>query len=265
MVTKGVHMEQLPPSIHRYEVGGGRVLSQLGGTCFHLDVNDGQRYSDAQIDDYHHDGHFGWRPPVQMIVRARFSHSQDGLKGTAGFGFWNDPFGMTKMGQCGHCLPRLRFPQAVWFFFASPPSDMALAMGVPGFGWKAATIDAGRARAKVLLPLAPLGMLACRWKWGYERIWPMAQHVLKIDESLLAVRMDEWHEYRLEWGREIVRFHVDGAERFCSRYAPRGPLGFVAWIDNQYMVATPQGLVGNGVIATDEEWMEMASLEILQG
>jgi hypothetical protein len=33
-------------------------------------------------------------------------------------------------------------PRAIWFFYASPPSHMDLALDVPGYGWKAAMIDA---------------------------------------------------------------------------------------------------------------------------
>ncbi|RPJ57116.1 MAG: hypothetical protein EHM12_09525 [Dehalococcoidia bacterium] len=69
------------------------------------------RYTDAQIDDY--EGlprrHFLWRPPLQMTVHARFSHPAGELRGTAGFGFWNDPFMMT-----GSRWPAL--PRVIWFF-----------------------------------------------------------------------------------------------------------------------------------------------------
>jgi hypothetical protein len=89
--------------------------------------------------------------------------------------------------------------------------------------------------------------------------------VLKIEEALLPTTMDRWHEYRLQWEPQQVRFVVDGVELLRTRYAPRGPLGFVAWVDNQFMVATPQGRVRNGVIANGEQWMEIASVEVTTG
>jgi hypothetical protein len=248
-----------------YQVGKGEVQPEADALRLTLFENDGRSYSDAQVDDYHVDGTMRWRPPLTMTASARFSHPQRGLTGTAGFGFWNDPFGMTKIGGGTRWLPRLRLPQALWFFFASPPSDMALAMGVPGNGWKAATINASTLLAKMLLPVAPLGMVACRMPWGYRRVWPLAQRVLKIDESLLPVAMDAWHDYRLEWRASGVRFVVDGEEVFQTRYSPRGPLGFVAWVDNQYMVATPQGRLRNGLTATGEQWMEISALEVKAG
>lgn len=248
-----------------YQVGTGSVGLHDDGVRLELAEDDSQRYSDAQLDDYHLNGVMRWRPPLRMKVRARFSHPQATLRGTAGFGFWNDPFGMTKMGQRVAWLPRLRLPQAVWFFFASPPSNMALATGVPGFGWKAATIDADNLTAKVLLPLAPFGMLACRVPIAYRLLWQMAQRVLKIDEALLPVAMDVWHTYSFVWDAESVSFMADDTEIFRTRFAPRGPLGFVAWIDNQYMVATPQGQLRNGVIANGNQWLEIAALDVVAG
>lgn len=249
-------------STNPYAVGTGDVSVVDGTTRLQLGASHGQHYSDAQLDDYHQDGVLRWRPPVQMTLRARFSDGQAMLKGTAGFGFWNDPFEMTRLGQKARAFPRFRFPQALWFFFASPPSDMPLAKGVPGMGWKAATIDASRLVAKALLPLAPLGMIACRWNRCYQRLWPIAQRVLKIDEMILPTNMEEMHEYRLEWENQRVSFYIDGVELFHSKYAPQGPLGFVAWIDNQFMVATPRGQIQNGIMATDDQWLEIASLDI---
>src|SRR6266851_8319455 len=90
------------------------------------------RYSDAQIDDYGllARADFPWRPPLRMEVAARSSLPAASasstpesavLRGTAGFGFWNYPFSVR-----GDIL---LLPESVWFFYASPPSNMAL---VPG-------------------------------------------------------------------------------------------------------------------------------------
>ena len=38
----------------------------------------------------------------------------------------------------------------------------------------------------------------------------------------------------------------------------------VIWMDNQYMVATPQGEIKHGLVATDEQWLEIASLEVVE-
>ena len=45
--------------------------------------------------------------------------------------------------------------------------------------------------------------------------------------------------------------------------SPRGPLGLVIWIDNQWMVATPEGRFGHGVLALDHaQWLEVADVTI---
>ena len=150
----------------RYTKGGGAV--DLASSSVRL-VTEGataDRYSDAQIDDYHHLSRrrFLWHPPLKLTVRARFSHPaadnteageaspRTELRGTAGFGFWNDPLLMT-----GTRLPAL--PRAIWFFYGSPPSNIKLDIAVPGTGWKAATIDALRPISVVLAPLAPAAVL----------------------------------------------------------------------------------------------------------
>jgi len=89
-----------------------------------LDPVPKKQYSDSQISDYKPEP-FRWQPPLRLTVRAWASHPSKELKGTAGFGFWNEPFV-----PIGRQLPRL--PRTVWFFFGSPPNNMALAKGVPG-------------------------------------------------------------------------------------------------------------------------------------
>lgn len=244
---------------HRYEVGGGVVEAANGGLRFVTRDARAGRYADAQVDDYRDlpRRRFAWRPPLTMQVRARFSHGAGDLKGTAGFGFWNDPFAMT-----GARVPAL--PRALWFFYASPQSDMALAMGVPGRGWKAATIDATRLPALAMAPLAPLAVPLMNVKGVYRRFWPVAQNALAIAESSLAgVEMTAWHDYRLAWLPEGVRFEVDGEVVLETARAPRGPLGFVMWLDNQYAVVTPWGRFGWGTVdAPGEQWMAVEGFSI---
>ncbi|MCS7260461.1 MAG: hypothetical protein NZ765_06730 [Anaerolineae bacterium] len=215
-------------------------------------------YSNAQVDDYRGlpRWRLRWRPPLRLTVQARFSHPAERLRGTAGFGFWNDPFMMT-----GARWPAL--PRVIWFFYASPPSNMQLALDVPGYGWKAATLDATRPRALALAPFAPVTVMALRLQHLYRRLWPAIQQALGIQESLLPVDMTDWHTYVLEWLPKYAHFYVDGALVLGNAPSPRGPLGFVMWIDNQYMVVTPQGRLGWGLLQIDgEQWMEIRQLEI---
>ena len=59
--------------------------------------------------------------------------------------------------------------------------------------------------------------------------------------------MTTWHTYVLDWGTERAEFRVDGETVLEGAPAPRGPLGFVMWLDNQYMVVTPWGRLGWGL------------------
>src|SRR5260370_17050590 len=74
--------------------------------------------------------------------------------------------------------------------------------------------------------------------------------------------MTEWHTYRLEWYAKEAHFWVD--ERHLSRVSqpPCGPLGFVAWLDNQYAIATPRGVLRFGTVSCEPQWFELGSVSI---
>ena len=83
-------------------------------------------YTNAQIDDYGgtRQRRFRHSSGTTMTVKARFSASAENLRGTAGFGFWNAPF-------ADPTAARPALPQAVWFFFASPPNYLPFARHGP--------------------------------------------------------------------------------------------------------------------------------------
>ena len=217
-----------------------------------------RQISNAQIDDYggrrRHE--FLWHPPLTMTVRARFSHPVGELSGTAGFGFWNDPFLMT-----GKRWPSL--PRATWFFGASPPSNMKLDPRVPGWGWKAATLDAIRLPFFLLAPTAPIAVPLMNVRPLYRALWPIAQRAIGVSEARVNADMRAWHAYRMEWHADSVRFQVDENIVLDSKTSPRGPLGFVMWLDNQCMIVTPWGKFGyRWLAAPGRQWMEVDSLSI---
>jgi hypothetical protein len=160
----------------------------------------------------------------------------------------------------------LRLPTALWFFYGAAPNDMALARDVPGRGWKAAQIDAANACFLALLPTAPVAALLMRSQRLYRMLWPIAQRALRVSEHFIAEAPDDrWCDYCLTWARDGVRFSIDGECVHESGISPRGPLGFVAWIDNQYAVVTPQGRIGFGVTACDTaSALEIAQLQIVE-
>ncbi len=202
-------------------------------------------YADAQIDDYGQlaRAQFPWRPPLRMEVRARSSlpgatadstiQSPATLSGTAGFGFWNYPFSVR-----GDIL---MLPEAVWFFYASPPSNMALVPGIPGRGWKAQVIHSMRPGA--LLAAAPTA-LTTGWGLLTKRTQAAGRWIQRLSgahEALLTVDMTTWHTYTLEWRTSEANFWVDGQHVLRAPRPPTRALGFVAWLDNQYAIASPDG------------------------
>ena len=129
-------------------VGGATLRSVESALRMEFPSARSGHYVDAQIDDYtgRVRSAFPWKPPLRMEVQARSSlpaanakstnESAGILRGTAGFGFWNYPFSITG--------DLLFLPEAIWFFYASPPSNMALVPGVPGWGWKAQVVHSMR-------------------------------------------------------------------------------------------------------------------------
>lgn len=247
----------------RLEMNGGRVEDrpfwrfQLPPTA--------AGYADAQIDDYgrvrqtkrgHSRRHYPWRPGVHLHLRARFSHEVGSLQGTAGFGFWNAPFG-------DPTVPWPTLPQAVWFFYASAPSDLPLAESGPGRGWFAATLDATTGRAMSMIPLAPLVLLLNQWPPLRRQLWPIVRRRLGISFQPLAAAMTAWNDYELLWRDDGCAFLVNGRTILHTPFSPRGPLGFVCWLDNQYLVLTSNGRFRWGTLTTKEiQWMEVDRLRI---
>ncbi|HMQ54936.1 MAG TPA: family 16 glycosylhydrolase [Anaerolineae bacterium] len=251
--------DQALPSPWNSFVKGSGVLEAAGSTLRLLNGPTAtKQYTNAQIDDYQRlsRGDFLWRPPLWMTVRARFSHPAGTLRGTAGFGFWNDPFLMTG-------LRRPALPRVVWFFYSSPPSWLKLDLTTPGCGWKAATLDAIRWPFFALLPTAPVAVPLMNIGWLYRTFWPVGQRAIHVSERLVPVNMTHWHTYQIDWQERRVRFTVDNYPVLDCDTSPRGPLGFVLWLDNQYMVVTPWGKLGYGLVAGDsQQWLEISQLEI---
>lgn len=243
----------------RRQVKGEGSLERTDGTLRFVNLGTtSKEYTNAQIDDYQGlpRQRFPWQPPLRMAVRARFSHPEGQLSGTAGFGFWNDPFLMTE-----RRMPTL--PRAIWFFYGSPPSDMKLDMESPGRGWKAATIDALRPAALFLTPLALPAALLMNLRPLYRALWPSIQRTLNVRESPVKAAMTEWHTYAIDWGVERAAFSVDGETVLDGAPSPRGPLGFVMWLDNQYMVVKPWGRFGWGLLEEPvRQWLEVDRLTI---
>lgn len=256
-----------------YAVGGGRVLELSDRVRLEIGPCDGASYADAQLDDYRPEPStqlgteqgrrrdrwtFRHSPPLCLHVRARFSHAPSSMVGTAGFGFWNDPVGMTGR-------PRMRLPQAVWCFMAGPPSRMPLVLDEPGYGWRAAVLAPRPLSVMAVIGTAPLLAASMTVRPLARRVWPWLRRRLRLAGGELphdVYATTDWHDYTLDWRADGVTYWVDGVQVARHAVSPPGPLGLVIWIDNQFLVATAGGSLHGGVVACGRQWLEVAALEL---
>ncbi len=241
-----------------------------------MEIPNGARgtYRLAQYDDYTHlrRDQFPHVPPLTLppsgtvrqaqgnavSLRARVSAAD--LPGTWGFGLWNDPFGLSLgFGGTASRLPAL--PQAAWFFYGSKENHLSFRDDLPANGFFAGTFRSPAipslllAPAALTLPLLPIRPLS-RW---------MRKITSKIIlQSAVPVEVDvtKWHEYKIEWRCNGCSFFVDGQPILETPISPRGQLGLVIWIDNQYAAWTSDGRAGWGTLANPAAWMEIEGLEI---
>jgi hypothetical protein len=88
------------------------------------------------------------------------------------------------------------------------------------------------------------------------------QRLSGTSETLLSTEFTVWHTYALEWHTTQAIFWVNNVEVLRVPNPPTRPLGFVAWLDNQYAIATPQGILRFGTVACGAQWVEIDSISI---
>jgi len=230
----------LHPAWHITEQGIGQVNHKNNALHLSHPVHDKSAYSNAQLSDYDTNRQFNLRPPLRLTLTAQANTAD--LRGTAGFGFWNHPFAPGSS--------HLDLPQALWFFFASQESNMALAQDVPGNGWKAATFNAKRLPFLGLLPTAPLAMPLMNIPAIYDSLWHIGQRAIGVSETALdSALLAEKHTYTLDWLPHEAIFKVDNDIVLHAKHGiTQNPLGFVAWLDNQYAIVSPKGRFGFGFV-----------------
>lgn len=250
----------IPPRLTRYTVGRARIERRPGAVRLVTEDAVAGDLADAQLDDYHGRPRdmLPWRQPVAMYVRARWSHPAAELRGTTGFGFWNDP-----LDERGRFVAS---PSYLWFFHASPPSRMRLRDRVSEGGFVAAAMagpEVGRATLAA-------GNLALRLP-GVERVATrLGERRARSDDVLLPEDLDltGWHDYAIHWAAGGARFAVDGAPMATlpDDALPRCPLGFVAWIDNNWMAFAEDGSFrGARLAAPGTQWLELTQIELRAG
>lgn len=241
------------PHWNRFAVGYARVEEGDGILRLVAGPAPADALTDAELNDHrlYERGRWPWKPPLRMEVRARASHRADDLAGTAGFGFWNAPFGVD--------AGAVDSPQAVWFFHAAPPSFMSVSANGNGIGWRAQVLNVPRV-PKVALYAAGIAWYALK---PLRRLfYRAAQTQVGGGEAPVAAAFDEWHAYRIDWRRDGVEFYVDGTPAFATSAAPRGPLGFCAWIDNSVLDVRGEHFSSGYAALAQRQWLELSEVSI---
>jgi len=239
-----------------YQTGNGSYLSKNNTIKLTSHVDTSKKYCNAQVDDYRNlkRKNFKWSPPLTLKLSARTCIDSDkhkSLVGTAGFGFWNDPILMT-----GLRTPSL--PRALWFFYCSKPSLLYLDEQQKYNGWQAMSIDANNKNFITMLPFLCMGFPLFNFTKLRDKFWPQIKKSFKGSQKLIDADFSKWHDYEIKWELNSVTFFIDGDIIHHTKDSPKGPMGLVIWIDNQYMILKPTGRFGFGNLEVPHE----QSLEI---
>jgi len=241
------------PYWNRFAVGAAWLQEQPGIVRLLAGPAPADSLSDVELNDHRlfPRGRWPWRPPLRMTVRARASHNAETLIGTAGFGFWNAPFGASN--------DAVDAPQASGFFTLSPPSFISMTSGGFGTGWRAQVLNAPRAPRPIILAgaLAWLVLKPLR-PWFYRA----AAKQVGGGEARVTQPLTEWHTYRIDWLSGLTEFWVDDELVFHTTSAPRGPLGFVAWIDNSMLNVSEATFKFGNLALPEQQWLELSGVSI---
>jgi hypothetical protein len=128
---------------------------------------------------------------------------------------------------------------------------------LPAQGFLAATFRSTPVSAMLLALGSPL--LVSLLLPGTNRLARVvARKLVRQDAARMAVDPTGWHTYDLNWTEASVQMLIDESVLLDTPIAPRGPLGLVLWIDNQYASWTPDGRVRLGSLANHAPaWIEL--------
>lgn len=231
--------------------GGGVSETAERGFRLRIPAISGGQYALAQLDDYMslRRRKFPHQAPVRLSLEAQVSG--ENIRGTWGFGFWNDPFSYG-FGGGGTIKSLPVLPNAAWFFFGSKENHLSLRDDLPGSGFHVKTF-----RSPLLpsflslfaLPALPTMLFPASARF----LRKAAARIVREDALAIPIPVGDWHLYQLDWAESEVRFCVDDQVILTTPTSPRGPLGLVIWIDNQFFQFDPKGKMGFGSLQTDHE------------
>lgn len=244
---------------------GGGAVTELSPGRWRMEIpaGAGGTYRLAELDDHLESARsrFPWQPPLHLELQARVSAAV--LPGTWGFGFWNNPFTASLgIGGTARSLPVL--PNAAWFFYAGSPNYLAFRDTHPAVGFLAATFSAPQIPSLALAP-AGLALPLLFFPPAARLLRQAARLLIGEDSALVEGDPTQWHTYHLDWQKDQVRFSVDRREIFSTQVLPRGKLGLVIWIDNQYAAFPPTGRLSAGTSSNpDPAWLEVDRVQLFR-
>jgi hypothetical protein len=244
---------------------GGSTRRTSSGWRLEIPAGRPRTFRLAQLDDYSHLArrHFFHTMPVTVRLRARLSGAD--LPGTWGFGFWNDPFGLS-IGFGGNPVRLPALPQTAWFMHASWPNWLSFqeeSANTPANGFFAGIYRSPRLPSLLFLPgLLASPLLVIRPISRFLR--RLASRIIRHEAVPVSMDVTAWHEYSIEWLCDTCVFYVDGVAILKTSCSPRPPLGLVLWIDNQFANWTPKGRLGYGTLENSNAWIEIDELNFLQ-
>jgi len=248
--------------LQTYTTPGSKV-TYLSPDCWRLEIppGEGGSYRWAQLDDYQKlpRKKFLWEPPVTIKLSARVS--QNHHSGTWGFGFWNDPFNMSLgLGGTSRRLPA--FPNTAWFFFASSENYLSIQDHLPANGMLAVTFSSPTISPLLFAP-ASLALPLAFTRSTARLMRKLLRFFIKEDSISMQGDWTVLHDFELIWEPQRVCFCLDGKRCMETQVAPKGKLGAVIWIDNQFACFPPSGALKTGTLQTvTPGWLEVKNVSI---
>jgi hypothetical protein len=253
-------MHYSPPTLDISKSSSASV-AQLEDGSWHLEIPSAGRlgYRLAELDDHgsRRRQNFPWVPPLSLSLQARVS--AQGLPGTWGFGWWNDPFSF--MLAYNKVVPRLpTLPQAAWFFHASHQNHLSFVDDQPAAGFLAATFHSRKVPLALLALSSPVLALALL-PGTAQLVRRLFRKVVWQASTLIHTIETEWHTYSLQWEPSHVSFHLDEIVLLETEITPQAPLSLVIWVDNQYAALPPSGRLKFGTLPNPEPaWLEIRNI-----
>jgi hypothetical protein len=136
---------------------------------------------------------------------------------------------------------------------------------MPGHGFKAAMLNGGNIPGGLMTLAGRAFNLALKLPGISSLAMASARVAVRAREAMLDIDMTAWQDYELDWLPDAAIFRVNGREVLRAPSPPRGPLGFVAWVDNYRATAASGEYQFAYVEVAEPQWMELEIVAIMGG